>query len=593
VLYPYIRRIKTDSLKRVGWDEAVQLIMENLTEVISQYGSSSVLLLNYLGNQGLLVAHYAERLWSFLGATRHDGAVCSASGHEGICLHYGLSYGVQPEDLVNMKCIVFWGFNAKVSSPHFWFLSEQARRNCGTRLVTIDPRKTPTSEESDAWLNPRPGSDVALAYGVARCLIEKGLVNRKFIEKRTLGYESYSNEVLKWTPERVERETGIEWSQIGGFAELYYENRPGTIMIGLGLNKSFFGAESVRAVSLLPALLGYDRGFHYSDSRGRLIDWGYLNGTDLANKKSKVVSQVALGSMLEEGKFKFVFVYGMNPLVTLPDAGKVKSGFARRDIFTVVHDTHWTATAKAADVVLPASTYLEKDGIALSDHHRYCRFSNKAVDPLGESLDEVSLMLKLARGLQIRESWLYEDAWEAARKSLRLAFEDGSPDDLFHGKVMKLKLRPKNEYQTVSGKIEFYSSKAAEIGANPLPQQMKLESNTRDRFVLLNSSLPNYTHSQFTDVYGPIPQIVWINPDDAKEMDIHEGQKVRLSNDLGEIMLFAAIIERVPHGVLWMPRPATGIDGKTLNNLVAGTAQFIGKGSTYNSTTVAIETIVE
>jgi len=592
VLYPYIRKKKTDNLMRAGWDEAVQFVVENLKETLQEHGSNSVLLLNYLGNQGILVTQYAERLWNYLGASRTDGAICSSSGHEGICLHYGLSYGFQPEDLVNMKIIINWGFNAKVSAPHFWNLSQQARRRLGAKIVTVDPRKSPTAEDSDIWLSPRPGSDVALAYCIAKCLIKNAHVDHDFIDKHTIGYESYSSEALKWTSERLEETTGLKWSQVEDVAEFYAENRPGAIMIGLGLNKSFYGAESVRAVSLLPALLGYNRGFHYSDSKGRSIDWGYLNGTSFATTKPKVVSQVALGPILEKGDFKFVFVYSMNPAVTVPDCKKVRSGLAGENIFVVVHDTHWTETAKLADVVLPASTYLEKDGIAFSDHHCYCRFSNMAINPLGESRDEVFLMQKLAEGLQIQEDWLYEDPWEAARISLSLAFENGSPDDLFNGKVLKLKLKSNDEYQTFSRKLEFYSYKAKEKGINPLPEQMKLKS-ADDRFILLNSSLPNYTHSQFTDVYGPIPQIVCINPTDAKKLDIHENQKVKIYNELGDIIVHANISEGVPCGVLWVPRPVTGIEGNPLNGLTSSTPQAIGNGPIFNTTMVSIKTTSE
>jgi anaerobic selenocysteine-containing dehydrogenase len=321
------------------------------------------------------------------------------------------------------------------------------------------------------------------------------------------------------------------------------------------------------------------------------VDSTYLNGARFTSKKSRVVSQVALGPMLKEGEFKFVFVYGMNPAVTLPDQNAVRAGLSRPDVFTVVHETHWTETAKLANVVLPAATYLEKVDIVHSDHHQYCRFSNKAIEPLGESKDEVFLMQELARQMGFKEDWLYEDPWKALRKSLTNAFENGSVDDLFDGKVMRLKLRPMNEYQTPSGKVEFYSSKAVETGLNPLPEQLPIEQPEEGWFILLNSSLPNYTHSQFTDVYGPIPQTVWINPEDSKNIGIEDGEALEVYNDLGRIALRATVTDKVYPGVLWAPRPVTGMDGNPMNSLASSTPQTIGRGPTFNTTKVKMRRI--
>jgi anaerobic selenocysteine-containing dehydrogenase len=346
-----------------------------------------------------------------------------------------------------------------------------------------------------------------------------------------------------------------------------------------------------RAVSLLPTLLGYHRGFHYSNSRGGFVDSAYLNGGKFTSKKRRVVSQVALGPLLKGGEFKFVFVCGMNPAVTLPNQNAVRAGLSRSDVFVVVHETHWTDTARIADVVLPAPTYLEKADVVLSDHHRYCRLSNRAIEPLSESRDEVSLMHELARQLGLKAYWLYEDPWEALRKSLMGAFENGSVDDLFNGKVMKLKMRPMNEYQTPSSKVELYSSKAVDTGLDPLPEQLPIEQSEGKWFILLNSSLPNYTHSQFTDVYGPIPQIVWISPEDSKSLEIEDDEALQVYNNLGGVILRATVTDRVSPGVLWAPRPVTGIDGNPMNSLASSTPQTIGRGPMFNTTKVKLRRV--
>jgi anaerobic selenocysteine-containing dehydrogenase len=377
----------------------------------------------------------------------------------------------------------------------------------------------------------------------------------------------------------VQKATGLTGEKVEELCQVLVEKGPVCFMIGLGLNKSSHGAEASRAVSLLPALLGQHRGFHYSDSKGRFVDWSYINGSKMSSNKSKVVEQVSLGERLDSGEFKFVFIKGSNPALTLPNQVAVRAGLSREDVFVVVNETHWTETVKLADVVLPAATYLEKSDVNFSDHHPYTRLSMKAIEPLGECKHEFWVMQKLAERLSCKEPWVFEDPWKALEKAVAEAFENGSFDDLLKGAVLKLRQRSTNEYQTPSGKIELYSSKALEIGASPLPTQLPLYEEEH-WFTLLNSALPNWTHSQFRDVYGPIPQVVWINPVDADNHGVKNGADVTLFNEQGALIIEAVLTERVSKGVLWSPRPLTGKNGVPLNSLAEGNPQSLGAGPT-------------
>ncbi len=589
VLHPHIRKSAENAgeFNRVTWDKALSLIADKLQDTLESYGPESVLLYDYPGNQGFLSWQFPRRLWHALGATTTDYSLCSTSGHHAIGLHYGRSYGIQPEELQEMSVITFWGNNAKVSASHQWSLALKARKNRQAIIVDVDSRKSPTSEAADIWLNPRPGSDVALTYGIARHVILNNGVDKKFINEWTVGYEKFEKEALSWTPDRVEQVTGLSWDRIETVANLYLKKQPIVFMIGLGLQKSNPGTEAVRAVSLLPTLLGYHRGFHYSDSNGRHVDWDYICGSSLTQKKGNVINQVSIGPRLESGEFKFVFVLGSNPTVTLPDQTTVRKGLSREDVFVAVQDTHWSKTAHFADVVLPAATYYEKTDVNLSDHHLYCRLSNKAIEPLGESWHEIKVMQEISHRLKLSESWLYEDPWDALEIALKGAFADKSLKDILNGEILKLRLKPKNEYQPPSGKIEFASSTASEIGVQEIPVQPELQTDGKWH-ILLNSSIPNYTHSQFTDVYGPIPQIVWVNKKDAEALEICNGNEVVLFNELGEVRVKAVVNDKVSKGVLWAPRPLVGLDGNPLNALTSSTQQIIGGGPNFNSTKVKI-----
>ncbi len=474
-----------------------------------------------------------------------------------------------------------------MSAPHTWALAVKARNENGTIIVVVDPRKSDTAEAADLWLAPRPGSDIALVYGVARSLIERGLVDRAFIDEWTHGYDLFQEEALRWTGERVEEVTGLSPDQVRSLADAYAKNNPSATMIGIGLQKSVYGADHVRAVSLIPFLLGLHRGFYYSSGQGRYIDQGRISGSSLTAKKRRVLSQVGLSRTIEGGEIKLLYVNNMNPAVTLPDQGALHRGLGREDLFTVVHETHWTETAGHADVVLPAPTYLEKDDLVLGYSHSYATKSNKAVEPLGESRSEAWVTVELARRLGLEEEWLYEGPWAVLEEVLGEQFVDGTFEDLMGGATLNLRTRSRAEYQTPTGRMEFASKKAAESGFDPLPLQHPLPGE-EEGFALLTTGLSKYTHTQFQDVYGPIPPIVWINPRDAAHLNVEDGDSVSLSNEWGAIRVEAVVTDRVPRGVLWSPRLLKGLDGEPQNLLMPGEAQAIGGGPVFNSTLVKV-----
>jgi anaerobic selenocysteine-containing dehydrogenase len=578
------------SFYRTTWDNALSSVADRIKATIDTHGRESVLLYDYAGNTGLLAWHFAKRLWTALGATTTDYSLCSKSGHTGIGLHYGLSYGLQLKEMAASKVILFWGNNARVSAPHIWAMAHQARKDSSAIIVSIDPRTSPTAEAADIRVHPQPGSDVALCYGIARYLIDSGGVDMAFIGKWTSGYQAYAKAAMDWTPERVEQVSGVSGQVVARLGELLMTHRPAAFMIGLGLQKSMQGAEAARAVALLPALLGLHRGFQYSNARGPVIDWPTINGSRYAGHQGRVVSQVTLGERLAAGEFKFVYVFGSNPAMTLPDQTAVRRGLDREDVCVVVHDTHWSETAARADVVLPAPTYLEKRDVGICDHHPYSRLSEQAIEPLGNSRDEVQVMQQLARRLGLTAGWLYEDPWKALEAPLAKTYREGGLKSILAGRILEVKLQPKEVYPTPSGKIEFAVT-APHLNIAPLPAQHPL-APAESGLVLLNSSLARYTHSQFTDVYGPIPQVVWIHPQNADPHSIKENDVVAVENECATVTLYAKVTDKVPPGTLWAPRPLTGLNGVPLNALVPGVAQEIGGGPVFNSVNVKLRPVV-
>ncbi|MBN2125617.1 MAG: molybdopterin-dependent oxidoreductase, partial [Deltaproteobacteria bacterium] len=391
-----------------------------------------------------------------------------------------------------------------------------------------------------------------------------------------------------WTPERVRETAGVGPEALTALAETYGRKRPSATLIGIGLQKCARGADQVRAVSFIPALLGIHRGFFYSNGDGFPVETSLISGKALARRPARIVHQVALGETVRAGAFKLIYVSGMNPAATLPDQNAFREGIGRKDVFLAVHETHWSKTAAMADLVLPAPTYLEKEDLVLPWTHDLVRISPRVVLPVTDSRSEIRVMQETARLLGLREDRIHEDAWRAVLTALQDALTDGDFESLLSGKTLRLKGRGKDAYPTPSGKIEFSSSRARKNGFDPLPGQSSPPVEEEEDFLLLSSAVPHYTHTQFQEVYGPIPSAVAVHPSDAKRLRIEAGDRVVLSNDLGRVAVKAEISDRVPVGVLWCPRQSETPEGVAMNSLAGGDPQGIGGGPRFNSTRVRV-----
>jgi len=582
---PAFREI--DKFSPVKWNSALDRVAVKLDSVLKRHGPASVLYLNYAGNMGLLTEAFPKRLWNAIGATRTDGAICSRSGIAALKLHYGDSYGLMPEDLLHQKLIIFWGFNPAVSAPHIWNLARTARKRRGTQIVVVDPVKTRTARGADLWIRPRPGTDSALAYGIMDDLIRNRDVDAEFIKKWTFGFHHLKKEAALWHMDRAAKVTGVAPRFIHALGRAYAERKPSATLIGIGLQKCEQGAEQVRAVSLIPGLLGYHRGFFYSSGRAFYVDEGMISGQSLTSKPHMTVSQTGLSKRVGAGRFKFIFISGMNPTATLPDASTFRAGLSRKDVFVAVCDSHWTSTARLADVVLPAPTYLEKDDLVIPWGHGHIQISRKIVSPVTDSRNEVHIMQEIAGRIGSTESWLFENPWSCVEKALENALHDGDYASLKAGNRLKLKRKPLDVYPTSSGKIEFYATAAEENGDNPLPQ-VKIPACAADQFQLLASATPKYTSTQFQEVYGKIPAVVTMNPQDADRLGLDKDGSVFIKNEKGRIRMAVILSDAVPEGVLWTPRQSEDDSGTPLNCLTSGNPQTIGGGPRFNSTLVNV-----
>ncbi len=533
---PLLRRGDKPSrdFSQATWDEAISIIARKLREVREKYGDRAVLLYYYYGDRGFLNANFPHRLFNYMNASIVEDAICDRAGEEALKDIYGTSQGMDPEELKNEGLIVYWGINAAWTNLHGFVLAKRA----GLEMWVVDVVRTATARMADSFYQVKPETDTLFALGVARTIIEEELYDRDFVRKNVSGFDEYARYVESIDMEYVAEETGIEEKAIRRFAEKYAEKR-GIIHIGYGFQRSISGGEAVRAIAMLPALVGKERGFIYSS---RILPREYVRGEHLRKKEGYRLTQIEVARYLEEGKIKFIFIYGSNPLATLPNQKRLRKAILESGAFIVLHDIFLTDTALFSDVVLPSNTFFERFDIADSYYHRYIAVNEKTTKYAGKSNVEVAKLL--ARHLGFTEPSLFEDEEEILQKVLDSI--GVNLEELRREKVLKV---PVDTYapMTESGKIEFYSKRAVKRGLTPFPVY---RPSKRGGLKLITPSHQMLISSQYHNIHHLTDPHIYISAEDAKERGIKDGDEVRVYNSYGEIRTRARVSDELQKGLV-------------------------------------------
>ena len=512
--------------KETTIDEAIKYVAKLLRETMKK-SPARILRTDYDGNQGLLTWYYPDRAFNVIGASQTDRSICSSEGHAAIRAHYGTSMGALPEDFTKYGAAVFWAFPASVSSPHIWALFVKKPK------VSIDVRVSDTARKSDRAIIVRPGTDVYLAIGVIKVLIEEGLV-----EGRVRHFEELANYVRSFSLEYLSKVSGVGIDDIRWLAEFYHEHKPLTL-IGFALGRSQNGGDAIGMISLIPALVGLERGYYYSNSLGWGIDFDYLRGLHMA-RSSRVIPMADFGDYIERGEVDVVYAWNENPVVTLPGGDRLMEAVREGRVALIVHDPYWSETAKLANVVIPAPTFLEKYDVVYSYWHDYLIYNEPIKPPRG--IAEVDLVRRLAKELGITHPLLLEDPWDAVDRAIRPA--DVTLEELRVRKIVKMKPKylPTNEPDAL-----------------PLPNPTEPSELGPNEVRLVFTSHPLYTNTQFREVYGNLEPVVYTHD--------YEGI-VMLANEFGSVRVRAVRDGNVPPGVALIYKSSLiDLDGKPINSI--------------------------
>lgn len=511
------------AFERIEWDQALDQIADKFGAICRTHGSESILPYSYAGTIGVLgYGSMDRRFFHRLGASQLDRTICSSTGGEALVSVYGKKLGTPPEHFQSSRYIIAWGANIHGNNIHLWPFIEQARRK-GAKLVVIDPYSTRTARLADWHLRIHPGSDAALALGMMHVILREGLHDRAYIEEQTHGFQQLSEHVKSYTPERVAEWSGIPAGMVERLAREYAGMPPAVIRLNYGVQRSENGGAAVRAICMLPALIGAWRhvggGLQLSTSGAFTFNKDALERPGLMLKSplgrpARVVNMSRLGHALTElgsapgdgPPVTGLFVYNSNPAAVAPNQGAVTRGLMRSDLFTVVHDQFLTDTTDYADIVLPATTFFEQKDFQGAYGHYYLQLSEAAIEPLGEARSNVWLFSEMARRMGYTESCFGDTVDDMIRQALETGHDEGKrtpdlpisnpavpdtpiPNPAIQGvtferlqaeKCVLIPL-PKNAGEdfsvpfargalaTPSGKVEFYSEALSARGLDPLP----------------------------------------------------------------------------------------------------------------------------
>ena len=590
--------------ERISWDAAIAEITERLKAVAAE-DPQQILPYSYAGTMGLVQGEsMSMRFFHRLGASFLDRTICASAGSAGHEITLGGRIGVDIELADQAKLIIFWGSNAITSSVHFWARAQAAKRR-GATLIAIDPYRSLTAEKCHTHIALLPGTDSALALGVMHVLIRDGLIDRDYVERHTLGFEGLRERAALYEPDRVASICGITAQEIESLAHLYGSTRPALIRANYGMQRVRGGGMATRNIACLPALVGAFRdaagGFFLATSNNFTVDKRALERPDLlAGRAPRTINMSTIGHALlnRDAPVKALIVYNSNPAAVAPDSTRVIRGFAREDLFTVVLEHFQTDTADYADILLPATTQLEHLDVVKPYGHYYMVANNPAIAPLGEAKPNSEIFRLLARGMGFTEP-CFNDTDEAIAQSAVAEDWDFAAVRRVGwkrvGPATGIARFADGGFDTPSGKVEFYSNRAAQLGLDPLPDYIAPREDTRSaaavRYPLAMISPParHFLNSSFVNVQSlrASEGEPWldIHPEDAATRGVIAGNYVRVFNDRGSVELRARVTDRARPGVVvglsvWWRKLAR--DGKNANELTSSdTLTDMGRGPTF------------
>ncbi len=583
--------------RRIGWDEALDRIAERFLDAAARHGSEAVWPYYYAGTMGLVMRDGINRLRHVLRYSRQKKTICTASAETGWVAGTGRFVGPDPREIAKADLIVVWGGNPVATQVNVMTHITRARRERGATLAVVDCYRSGTAAVADLHLCLRPGTDAALACAVMHCAFRDGHADREYLGRYTDFPAELETHLAARGPAWAASVTGLSVEAIEAFARLYNTTRRAYIRVGYGFTRSRNGSAAMHAVTCLPAVTGawqHEGGGAFWSNRSA-YHWNktMIEGLDALDKSTREIDMCRIGAALlgdadalKSGPpIAAMLIQNTNPAVVAPESRKVRQGLAREDLFTVVHEQFLTETARYADVVLPATMFLEHDDLYQAGGHSHIQVGPKLIEPPGECRSNHEVVQGLARRLgaahpgfamsamELVDWTLRASGWPDAKTALGRRWVDAAPPfreahflDGFGTSDKRFHFAP--DWSTVGSEW---------LRMPRLPDQMDvLEAATSEKpFRLVTAPARRFLNTSFTETPGSRAReqrpMALIHPEDAERLGVLDGDRVELGNDRGAVTVHARRFDGLLPGTvvvegIWPNRDFEGGDG--INTLV-------------------------
>lgn len=614
LLHPLAR--KNGSFQKISWDEALDTMAEKFSRISAGSGSEAIWPFHYAGTMGLVQRDGLDRFRHAYATSRQHSTFCVALSDAGFIAGTGSKRGSDARLMCKSDLIVVWGGNPVSTQVNVMHLVAKAKRENNARFVVVDPYRTKTADKADIHLMLKPGTDGALACAVMHVMLEEGLADQAYMASHTDMSDEFKAHLKQRTPQWAAEITGLSVEQIIAFARLYGSTKKSFLRLGYGFSRSRNGAVNMHAASCLPAVSGAWQneggGALYANSAIYHLDKTEITGADIPCD-TRILDQSRIGDVLlghpadlQGGPpVEALFIQNTNPVVVAPDTNRVRQGFAREDLFTVVHEQFMTETAQMADIVLPATMFLEHDDIYMAGGHTHLQVGPKLIDVPGQCRSNHQLLQALAQRLGLTHK-----GFDKTERQLidGLLHSSGLPD--FDALVASggHDCAPLENFTSTNFVVGFdtpdkrfhFQPDWTSVGDNTHGMPMfpdhwdVIDSPDSERPLrLVAAPARQFLNTSFTETPSSVRMekepLARMHPDDIAAHGLVDGEHVTLGNDLGEVTLKAMSSDGLQRGTvvvesLWPNSYFQG--GVGINALISSTPGQPNGGAVFHDTAV-------
>jgi anaerobic selenocysteine-containing dehydrogenase len=585
LLHP-LRRIGpkgSGQFERISWEDALDITAEAMLSAERRLGADSVWPYFYAGTMGLVMRDGINRLRHVKRYAQQYSSICTTLAWTGYVAGTGRLTGADPREMGRSDQIVIWGTNAVSTQVNVMTHAARARKERGAKIIAVDIYRNGTIEQADLGLVVRPGSDGALACAVMHVLFRDGLANRDYLRRYTDCPDELEAHLSTRSPAWASGITGLPVAQIERFARMVGETPRTFFRLGYGFSRQRNGAHNMHAALCIPAVTGawlHEGGGAFVSNSG-VFGWDktLIEGLDALDPSVRTFDQSRIGPVLTGDPWDLkggapvaaLLIQNTNPMEIAPEQRLVRKGFLREDLFVCVHEQFMTSTARMADVVLPATMFLEHDDVYQGGGQQHIQLGPKLIEPPGECRNNHEVISAIARrvgashpGFDMTPRELIDATLRASKRGTlaqleekrwidcQPPFEEAHFTKGFAWPDGRFRFKPEWKSVPVGRRFDYGISDRIP----PLPDHWDVNEKTDERhpFKLATSPSRGFLNSSFNETPtsrsregGPRAKM---HPKDLEELGLGDGDPIRMGNERGQIELWAQAFDGVLPGVV-------------------------------------------